>query len=1815
MIKKSVKQSFLFLGSCLFILLLANSVSANIIINEIMYNPNQCDSEGYCEWVELYNSGSSTVDLSSWQLEENNFEDINISAREYLIVAHRLNISGGGESFEAYWGNNDSVWNLTDGNYRAIGGNLGDLLNSGELINLSNGTVTKFTINYTQFAALNTAKDDGKTLIWYNNNWTESAYVDGTPGASNDQFVPAFNEWVNPSINNSNITAAYNITVNITDVNNVNVTLINFNGTNYSMSNYLDFWYYEWDTTQNTDGKYSIAAYYNDSLNNKDSNTIYNVTVDNTAPNVSVFNTPANLSNISNTFVINVTVNDATTQVESVYFNITNGSNYVILNSENSLNNFWNASIDSNILEDGQHNITVYANDTMGNWNRNKFIIFLTDNLGPDFFLLNKTPEPSYNNDSVMLNATINDTTTSVSSVWLSGNWTGSWINHSITSVLSQTYNHSVSAGSFENQQIVSYIWYANDTMGNLRNSPLQTFQVQNRAPIFNFSNQVLNISMPEGGVEYRNLTNTFYDLDLDDLNYSSVNSENFTVSINNDTAIATITPASGWYGSGWVVFYAEDFAGGNNQSNNVTITVNSLTNHDPSFSTIPDINFSEDSSYSNLDLSIYCSDSDPNQICANYQLQSLSNSNITITINSTTGTVLINATTPNWYGTVIAKFYVEDNHTSPGADLSNNVLINVTSVNDYPAINYSAGNINQTKDEDFGIWIFDLTIFETDVDVEDTETNLTWSIGSINTSLINATLNTTTDIINFITIPNAHGSNLLQINLTDSHNATTTGSLLITINSVNDIPFINATIGPFTVYDNAVSTFDLTGKANDDNDTSTASLTWDVLDENASLWNYAGTAGGQLILFNAKEIIGINNITDNVTIIVKNSNNTYDTVSVAVTIIPVNDAPFPVSDTGRTPANNSNQTSATNQFKLDWEDSTDPENQTLTYYVFFSNNAVPLFNGTTNIPQYSISNIMENTTYYWNVIASDNVNNATVSTTWQFTTDFDHAPNITAYKPSAATLSINENETISFNATVYDIDGNKITYNWTVNNIQRLTGNTTSYQENITFDYTSLFNESGTNTVKLSIKDTNNNQGTPQSWTVNVANVNREPVLDTISNKNAVEDSELKFNVTASDLDINSLTFTSNISSMALINTANNSLATVSWTPTNDYVGINTVNITVSDSLLTDSQLFTINVTNTNDAPTISSYLPTSLTPTIAETTGSQLFSVTALDIDVGDSLSYVWYKNGTSVSTSSSYTASSLAEGVYNITLIVSDSSSAIATQTWTLDSTINIISNKYSGTITSHTTDEENATGITIETNNGTISFTVSVNLSNAGNLDDYLEIRQGVVSIDTGVLAGLNRSAYLTMNNLNYTKVPLIYYSANFNDIITGSICPPTICSGITYNPSTGILSFDVTGFSTYYTKTNSTNGPPEITSTPGVNATAREAYSYDVTATDPDGDTLVYSLTTSPTGMSISSSSGLISWTPTESQVGIHNITVDVSDTNLSVAQSFNLSVAEAKKLRITELDIKVDGKTDKNLANGETIKREAKPQSEIEFEINVENGFTDEEDLKIEDIVIDISIKDIDDGDDINEESKEFSLNPEKDKKSTIKLKVPLEVDEEIYDVDIHVEGEDENGTKYEIDWTIYLEVKKDKHDIKIVKSNLDPSIVRCGKTVDLNTEIINLGRETEDEATIEITSSDLEFSFRKEDIELEEGTGDNRYSRKLSIAVPDNLKVGIYPIEISSYYDTTHLSDTKTINLEIQECKTIKEETEEVKAKPVVVIKEPAKPEVKPQEEVTKITFRESPAYIALLAISFILTTGILVFALGAAVILLRRK
>ncbi|QDU42483.1 tRNA nuclease WapA precursor [Symmachiella dynata] len=185
-----------------------------------------------------------------------------------------------------------------------------------------------------------------------------------------------------------------------------------------------------------------------------------------------------------------------------------------------------------------------------------------------------------------------------------------------------------------------------------------------------------------------------------------------------------------------------------------------------------------------------------------------------------------------------------------------------------------------------------------------------------------------------------------------------------------------------------------------------------------------------------------------------------------------------------------------------------------------------------------------------------------------------------------------------------------------------------------------------------------------------------------------------------------------------------------------------------------------------------------------------------------------------------------------------------------------------------------------------------------------------------------VVGTNQTPLFTTDPITSGRVGDDYsYAANAIDpdgdpLTYALLDEPT---GMTIDPITGVISWtpgatgtsevivtatDPSGLAAEQTyqlviTAAATNGRPEITSTPDWIALVGSEYTYQVTATDPDDDTLEYSLAgTPPNGMSIDPDTGLLTWTPNGGQIGTHSLEVIASDGSLGDVQSFDLRVRD-----------------------------------------------------------------------------------------------------------------------------------------------------------------------------------------------------------------------------------------------------------------------------------------------------------------------------
>jgi YD repeat-containing protein len=114
----------------------------------------------------------------------------------------------------------------------------------------------------------------------------------------------------------------------------------------------------------------------------------------------------------------------------------------------------------------------------------------------------------------------------------------------------------------------------------------------------------------------------------------------------------------------------------------------------------------------------------------------------------------------------------------------------------------------------------------------------------------------------------------------------------------------------------------------------------------------------------------------------------------------------------------------------------------------------------------------------------------------------------------------------------------------------------------------------------------------------------------------------------------------------------------------------------------------------------------------------------------------------------------------------------------------------------------------------------------------------------------------------------------------------------------YQVVVAVFDSEGLGVTQGYTLTAKTNSLPVIRSTPGLEAVPNQTYRYDLQAVDPDGDSLSYSLdaTSQALGMTLDAQ-GRLTWTPNNSQLGDHAVTLTAIDgAGGATQQTFTLKV-------------------------------------------------------------------------------------------------------------------------------------------------------------------------------------------------------------------------------------------------------------------------------------------------------------------------------
>ena len=365
----------------------------------------------------------------------------------------------------------------------------------------------------------------------------------------------------------------------------------------------------------------------------------------------------------------------------------------------------------------------------------------------------------------------------------------------------------------------------------------------------------------------------------------------------------------------------------------------------------------------------------------------------------------------------------------------------------------------------------------------------------------------------------------------------------------------------------------------------------------------------------------------------------------------------------------------------------------------------------------------------------------------------------------------------------------------------------------------------------------------------------NMPPAIDGVPDTNVIVGNAYSFTPAASDPDGDLLTFTAqNLPAWAMFNS---STGQISGTPQpGDEGTYANISITVSDGSLSASlPAFTIVVQAQNSAPTISG------TPSSQTTVGlNYSFTPTAADPD-GDTLTFSiqnmpgWASFNSSTGELSGTPQSGNVGDYAGIAISVSDGQASASLPPFSI--TVNAANSA------------------------PTISGTPSLQVT-AGQLYSFTPTASDPDG-DTLAFSIQNRPSWLS-------------FDANTGEL-TGTPQPADlgVHAQIVISVSDGSLSTSLPIFSITVVAANSA---PQITGTPAAQVTVGQSYSFTPNGSDPDGDSLTFSVQNLPSWAGFDSMTGTLSGTPQAGAEGIYsNISITVSDGALSASlPMFNITV-------------------------------------------------------------------------------------------------------------------------------------------------------------------------------------------------------------------------------------------------------------------------------------------------------------------------------
>jgi len=408
----------------------------------------------------------------------------------------------------------------------------------------------------------------------------------------------------------------------------------------------------------------------------------------------------------------------------------------------------------------------------------------------------------------------------------------------------------------------------------------------------------------------------------------------------------------------------------------------------------------------------------------------------------------------------------------------------------------------------------------------------------------------------------------------------------------------------------------------------------------------------------------------------------------------------------------------------------------------------------------------------------------------------------------------------------------------------------------------------------------------------------------------------------------------------------------------------------------------------------------------------------------------------------------------------------------------------------------------------------------------------------VTFNEDATATLNLNTYVSGANGTVTYT----YSGNTNVKVSIASGIATFSANSNVNvPNGETITFTATDQTpeqkqdSVVVKISAVNDAPTLTIADQIKIKIGSAYNLAVPATDPDvatnGDVLTFSYTTDWDTF-LMNNAGQISFTPTDDDFGVHDVTITVKDSaGASASKTVQFLVTEdTDDGSLTISGVGIDDVTgdDSSTAPGD--------QLSLDFDLNNKIS-QDMSSISVEAWLEDSS------GDRLGdkfEPDDTYDIDSKDSQAVKFKINVSPEAESKTYNLIIQASGDNEDGDTKSVLYTEEVKVTRETHDMFIESVSVMPNPAECGSPAEFTLLVWNVGKTSEDDVHVKILNSALGINTDTGKYAVDKSGSDADVSVIADVTIPSSAKAGYYPIDFAVWYDGDKYSDKQTALLQV---------------------------------------------------------------------------